>query len=168
MPGMQSPEPVSAATVYVNAVHASLAQRGFIFQTGPGGVLVAHRSSLEITKFGNLDRVVILMYRPTLEPAEFAAFSAWAFDYSPQAIRDSRLPRGFGQTVFCYAVAAVDVASPQLIAAASRSAPRHWAGLETRVVRDLTCCTTYSLQKKLIWGAAYSGSERAFVRSTFG
>jgi hypothetical protein len=169
MHAMETPNPnASTPQAYIELVQSRLAQRGFGFEAGPNGILVAHKSGFSITKFGNADELVVLSYLPKLEPADYGSFMASCYDFGLRSIRGFRMPRGFGQFVSCTTVAILDSAPVELTDLTQKEPPKHWSAMESRVIRDLSRATTYSYQGVRVFGAAYMASQRAFVREVLG
>jgi hypothetical protein len=131
-------------------------------------LLAAHRSRFELTKFGNLDTSFLFACFPAIDRVQLDAFSAASFK-AALADRGPRLPRGFGEAVFSYAVAVVESTPPDVLEYVRRDmGPKHWAASENRIVFDIATQQLAVCERTPLWGAAYASSQRNLIRSLLG
>ena len=127
-------------------------------------LLVAHRSRIELTKFGNVDTFFFFTHFPSLTSNELRAYSGRCFNHALHA-RGLRSPRGLLEGVFSYAVALVDQAADETIEAVRNvAAPKHWSAGEIQVVYDLGAEKLYYFEKTPFWGAFYYDGLRKTIQ----
>jgi hypothetical protein len=160
----------AAAQAYADTVRNRLVALGFKPRdpASARALLVAEKSGVELTKFGNVDTVVQLGYLASPSVSDVWAFSAGAFNVAGRVKRGFRMPPGLFQALFVYTVAVVDAASPEVIAAVTtKQAPKHFAKFEAIAVFDLSRGRLHVFGGTPIWGAAYARSSRKFQEHAF-
>jgi hypothetical protein len=128
--------------------------RGVDF-TGRKFEAVAHRSRIELTKFGNSETFFVFAEMEKLDPNSLSRFTSLAFQYAKQA-RSVSLPCGFFESVWCFAVCLTGVLDERTVQYVRGTAPaKHWAAAEIPVVYDTARNKLCYYEKTPLWGAAY-------------
>ena len=147
-------------TPYLSNVAQRLTAEGFtcgsnIQHEGNTLNLVAKKSGIELSKFGNAETFFVMSYFPSLSVEQLRGFSAWAYNYA-KSIKQFPLPCGFFEVVTCYPVMLVNDLSEQ-VATAIRSEPatKHFGSFEFPVIKHLPSGYVYYLDNSPMWGAAY-------------
>ena len=154
---------------YLGKVRERLAKEGFGCQAnvadGEPFLLVAHRSRVELAKFGsNVDTFFFFAHFPSLTNNELRAYSGRCFNHALHA-RGLRPPRGLFEAVFSYAVALVDQAADETTQAVRNDfPPKHWSAGENQVIYDLGAKKLYYFEKTPFWGAFYYDGQRKTIR----
>ena len=128
-------------------------------------LLVAHRSRVELAKFGsNVDTFFFFAHFPSLTNNELRAYSGRCFNHALHA-RGLRPPRGLFEAVFSYAVALVDQAADETTQAVRNDLPpKHWSAAEIPVIYDLGTKKLYYFEQTPFWGAFYYNGQRKTIR----
>jgi hypothetical protein len=164
--GMESSPPTfaDAAQAYIDSCARRLAARGFSVGPGPMGTVVAQRTRFEPTKLGMVARVVVLSYRPQMDPMELNQFCRWC-----RAIgSDLTGGKGLFQAYWVTSVAVLDRPTPDVIALATHQPPTQFGGMERVAVRDLSTAPTWFFRGTATIGWAYAGGTRKFIEETLG
>ncbi len=154
---------------FLGKVQERLKKEGFGCQEnvadGEPFLLVAHRSRVELAKFGsNVDTFFFFAHFPSLTNSELRAYSGRCFNHALHA-RGLRPPRGLFEAVFSYAVALVDRAADETIEAVRNDpTPKHWSAAEIQVVYDLASEKLFYFEKTPFWGAFYHDGIRKAIR----
>jgi hypothetical protein len=127
--------------------------------------VVAHRSRVELTKFGNVETYYIFADFDYLDAHLMRRFSLDAYTYAEQT-KVSPLPNGLFESVWCFAVAIarnIEGTTPQVI---KTEAPlSHMSGGELRIAYDVPRHQLYYYEKTPLWGGAYySGFRKQILR----
>jgi hypothetical protein len=154
---------------WLSTVQRRLADAGYVIREDvPLGdrtfPLVARRTAFQLTKFGSSESFFIFAEFEQLDKDSLRRFSADAFRC---ALRDRiiPLPRGWFESVWCYAVAITRAADDATLnSVRNDTPPRHWASGEIPVVYDLTQRKLVYFEKTPIWGAAYYRGFRKTIR----
>jgi hypothetical protein len=161
------PHTASAVSAYLATVAPRLAADGFLCTLEDEGpyVMTAHRSRLEISKLANVDTSFLFAYLPSPSIDELRRFSAGCFRSALAARKGWRLPRGLFEGVFCYSVALVDSAAPEVAQSVRNELPpKHFSAIEIRIVYELPSARLFFYEKTPIWGAAYAAGQRNLIR----
>lgn len=107
---------------------------------------------------------VLLRRAPSCSVPELQAFFEAGFRYGKGA---NRVPlcRGLQFGYMIIPCVAVETATPELIAYASKSPRKRWALFEFPVVHDLSSGQTHFYRDTALWGAFYFSDMRAIVKS---
>jgi len=127
--------------------------------------MVAHRSRVELTKFGNCETFFVLSEFDTLSREAMRQFSAKAFEYAKTA-RSVWLPCGLFESVYCFAVAIVEVLDDPTAEWVRNEPPaKHWAAAEIPVVYERSRRRLCFFEKTPLWGAAYYAGFRKQINT---
>jgi hypothetical protein len=153
---------------FLSKVQARLEKEGFGCQEnvayGEPFLLVAHRSRIELTKFGNVDTFFFFAHFPSLTNNELRAYSGRCFNHALHA-RGLWSPRGLFESVFSYAVALVDQAADETTQAVRNDLPpKHWSAGEIQIIYDLGAEKPYYFERTPLWGGFYYGGQRKTIR----
>jgi hypothetical protein len=125
---------------------------------------VAHRSRLELTKFGNSETFFVFAECGTVNRESLRQFCAQAFRYA-KASKNVPLPCGLFESVWCFAVALVDAVDEATAESVRSESPtKHWAAAEIPVVYERGRKKLWSFEKTPIWGAAYYAGFRSQIK----
>ena len=153
---------------FLGKARERLEKEGFSCQEkvadGEPFLLIAHRSRVELTKFGNVDTFFFFAHFPSLTSNELRAYSGRCFDHALHG-RGLRPPRGLFEGVFSYAVALVDEAANETTQTVRNdAAPKHWSAAEIQVVYDLASEKLFYFEETPFWGAFYYNGLRKTIR----
>ena len=159
----------SVADRWLHEAEARLSSGGFTIShdvsfDGSRFEMVAHRSRIELTKFGNCERFFVFAAFDTLSEASLRQFSAEAFRYA-LAARHVPLPCGLFEAVFCFPVAIVAVLDPAIAdSVRDKQPPKHWAAFETPAIYESGTGKLYYFQGTPFWGLVYHAGLRRQLR----
>lgn len=164
---------VAIVDSWLSTVRGRLAAAGYVVQDnfaydGKTFPLFARRTGLEITKFGFSENFFTFFEFEHLTTDMLRRFSADALHCALQNCVVP-LPRGFGESVWSYAVAlAKSVDQATLATVRQETPPRHWAAAEIPVVYDQAQKKLWYFEKTPIWGAAYYAGFRHKIEKLLG
>lgn len=122
--------------------------------------IVAHRSRFELSKFGNSETFFVFAEFDKLSRESMQQFSDKAFNYA-KASRNVSLPCGLFESVYCFAVAIVDVLDQVTSESVRNDIPtKHWAAAEIPIVYERSQKKLCFFEKTPIWGGAYYAGFR--------
>jgi hypothetical protein len=159
----------ASLTNWLHDAETRLSSKGFTISQdvsfdGTCFQMVAHRSRIELTKFGNCERFFVFANFDTLSEASLRQFAAKAFRYA-LAARHVPLPRGLFEAVYCFPVAIVAVLDPAIAdSVRDKQPPKHWASAEIPAVYEHSTGKLYYFARTPLWGAAYYAGFRRQLR----
>ena len=126
--------------------------------------LLAAGRRAELSKFGQMARVVSVAHLDPVNPATVSAYSAWVAKYALEG-GFATLPRGFGGSVLCVPAVVADGVDEGTKAWIQQApAPRHFAAFEFPAIVSLSEGRVYHCTRTPLWGAAYYGGFRRFAQ----
>jgi hypothetical protein len=154
---------------WLETVQSRLTAAGFTTwnNVSAGGLtflLAARRSGFELTKFGFSENFFIFAEFDRVDIGRMRRFSAHAFQWALEH-KKIPLPRGFFESVWCYAVALADaVDESALESVRSEAPPMHWASAEIPVVYERARGKLHYFEKTPLWGSAYYAGFRKRIK----
>jgi hypothetical protein len=130
--------------------------------------VVAHRSRLELTKFGNSETLFVFAEVDLQTPASVRHYSADAFRYANQS-KHFPLPCGVFESVWCFPVAIVETVAPAVEGSVRFEEPaRHWGAAEIPVIYERKHGKLCYFEKTPVWGCAYYAGFRSQIKRYLG
>jgi len=124
---------------------------------------IALKTSLEISKFGQMTRTITVTSMENVDTEAIQNFSMHSTKYALDN-RGSLLPRGLGGSLLSVPVIISDDFDMEIKQWMEKTlAEKHWAAFEFPVLISLKDKKIYYCKKTPIWGAAYYRGFRKFV-----